>query len=101
MTNECMFGHWCLDIGHLPLGDNLPLPFDVVPHDVAVEIAASSEEDAALRALGQTISEANVFFRLRPARHEKQVDRDAFAGAQHSFACKASTLENAPLAGRR
>src|SRR5690349_21671480 len=53
------------------LRHDLPLALDVIPHDVAVEIFARGEEYAALGALGQPVGKADVFLRLRPARHEE------------------------------
>ena len=51
--------------------NQLPPVFEVVPHHVAVEVAAGGEEDAAGGAFGQAGGEANVLFGLRPARQEK------------------------------
>ena len=42
-------------------GDDLFTPRDVVPDDVAVQLAAGREEDAALAALGQLIGELHIF----------------------------------------
>src|SRR5262245_12296550 len=69
-----------------PSSDDLPFPLHIIPHYVAIQIAAGGEEDAALRALSQAICKTNVLLRLRPAWHEEDVDRDSFAGTHHPLA---------------
>src|SRR5262245_13021960 len=66
--------------------DDLLAALDVVPDDVAVEVAAGGEDDAALRALRDAVREAHVFFRLVPVCQEEDVDRDPLASAEHRFA---------------
>jgi len=51
----------------LESGNDFPFTLHVVPDDEAIEIAAGGEEDATASRFGDSISEADVFFRLGPA----------------------------------
>ena len=66
--------------------DDEPPALDVVPDDVAIQLAATDIEDAAFRALRQAIGETHVLLVLRPARQEKDVDGDALLAAQQPLA---------------
>ena len=58
----------------------------IIPDYEAVEVAACGEEDSALGGFREFVGEADVFFGLRPAGNEENVDRDAVAGALETFA---------------
>lgn len=78
VSDEWGVGWWCL-------ADDGAGVVDVVPDNVAVEVFASGEDDAALGAFGEAIGEGDVVFGLRPTRHEEHVDRDVFFGTELSF----------------
>src|SRR5260221_13404842 len=68
-----------------PLSDNLPLPLHIIPHYIPVQILPRGEEDAALGPFGEAVGEADVFFGLRPAGDEEDVDGDAVLLAEEPF----------------
>ena len=59
---------------------------DVVPDDVAVQVAAAGEEDPAPGRFGQPIGELHIFAGLRPTGQQEDVDRDPLAVAEQPFA---------------
>src|SRR3954447_8077153 len=63
-------------LGFLALSTNDVLPpRDVIPDDVAVQLAAGGEEDAPPGQLGYLVGETHVFRRLVPACQEEDIDR--------------------------
>src|SRR4051812_46958451 len=64
------------------LPNNLLPPRHVIPDDVAVQLAAGTEEDAAFRAFGEAVREADVVFGLVPGIEKEDVYRHAIPRTQ-------------------
>ena len=58
---------------------------DVVPDHISIQIFSSCEENSPAGTFRQAVSELHILVRLRPARQQEDIDRDAFAFAKQTF----------------
>ncbi len=62
-------------------------PLHIIPHHEAVQIAPAGEEHpAGRRGSGQPLGKLHGLARLRPARKQKDVDRDSYPPAEQPLA---------------
>src|SRR5262245_32763573 len=70
----------------LSSGNDVLAALDVIPDDVAVQVAPRCEEYPPLRRFRKPVSEANILGRLVPAIKQEQVDDDPLASAEQPLA---------------